>query len=284
MLNGVIVVVCTFNYRLWKKNLHKLPVMSKLAEVEIPTYASSTWTIPGTVAVLTGRQEWENPQEPELAWTNLGWNEWADLDFDHGVGDARKLVDEWDRTGTAHLFYRIPHAPYGLDQEKAMLLAEAGNHERLEEAYLRRLQWMDYEMEPLLELDVPIMVTGDHGEDFSARDQRYAHHNNDSFEVLQVPTFGKNVRGGITGGPFCNKHAQRFMHFGKYPYDYSTPGDVTEIWTEGPMDDDWKFITIHGGKKIVVDRDGFNYNDSYHSSHDVGKSNLHDRLKALGYL
>jgi len=31
MSGNVIVVICTFNYRLWEKNLHKLPVMSKLA-------------------------------------------------------------------------------------------------------------------------------------------------------------------------------------------------------------------------------------------------------------
>ena len=286
-MGELVVIVCTFNYRLWKETLPQLPTMSALKVVEIPTYASSTWTVPGTIAVLTGKQEWEKPTKPELSWTNFpeDWweNPWDFLWPDFGRGAAYRLVEGWDRKGTAFLFYRLPHFPYGIGDPVA--LQHLANHESepLEWAYKKRLKYLDKEMSELLELDCPILVTGDHGEDFGEWELMHMHHNNHSDEVIRVPMFGRGFRYDYpTVRHVCNKHALAILR--EEPLSQS---DTIRIWSEGPFEGEWKYIIVDWSGKTVVSKDGmfFEPRDNpnvFESMSDHSKLNA--RLRALGYL
>jgi hypothetical protein len=285
-MGELVVVICTFNYRLWKKELPELPVMSELAEVELPAYASSTWTIPGTIAIMTGKQDWENPQNPDFAWRNIGWSveEWENLHPTYGEDDIIRLLCEWDGEGTAFLFIRTMHFPYGISDQVALKYVAEHDVETLEAVYTARLHRLDRVLEPLLQLDTPLIIVGDHGEDFSEHVYMHMHHNNHSDDVLRVPMFGRGINeyGLVTNEPVINKHTLKVLRNKVF-----WQSDVIRIWSEGPFDGEWKYITIDDKGKTIIDRNGMTYESPDGTclfQSDSGHSKVNARLRALGYL
>jgi len=198
----------------------------------------------------------------------------------HGAGDAKKLVKEWDRTGTAHLFYRTMHFPFGMTDPVALRHLELHEFAELEAGYERRLQLLDRHLEPLLDLDVPIIITGDHGEDFYEPELMHMHHHNHSDEVLRVPFFGRGFEyAGTT--PIINKHALRILR--NEPFEIS---DTIRIWSEGPFDGEWKYIVIDEKGKTIITSNGMRHEaeDDRVYTNCSDHSKLNARLKALGYL
>jgi len=266
-MKKALVIVCTFNYRLLMQEIDNLPHLKQLNQTW--AYSSSTWTVPGVQNIITASQEWEQGYNYPFCYQNIDSN-WDTVKWGTGRGEIRKFVES-DLDGTAFIFYRPLHFPYGLDNSVAMR-SIMSDGKRAVKAYKEQLYNLDQEIAPLL--DIPCVITGDHGEDFASRAIQYLHHNNSSDEVIKVP-FLSNLQ--IPEAGHSNKHALEILH-GKFP----KAKEKISIWSEGPNKGQWVFITIHDDNKIVVRPNGIKIEDKFQApkDHEIMES----RLKQLGYL